>query len=82
MTDIQQNLFQHLMETRVRHMLPSGCYRHFSGMLEQQETALLETMTAAQKALFASYQDASAAVCDLEQQAMFLATWAAARELL
>ncbi|MDO4315627.1 MAG: hypothetical protein Q4C45_07595 [Oscillospiraceae bacterium] len=43
---------------------------------------MLEAMTDTQKTLFEAYQDAMAAVCGLDQQALFPLTWAAAHELL
>lgn len=82
MIAMQQALFEYLIEKPSWQLLPAACYRSSLHMREQREAALLAAMTEPQRALFEAYQNAVDAVCDLEQQAMFLATWAAARELL
>ena len=83
MIAMQQALFEYLIEKPSWQLLPAACYRSsLHNKREQWEAALLAAMTEPQRALFEAYQNAVDAVCDLEQQAMFLATWAAARELL
>ena len=82
MTDIQQHIFDYIMEEYVRQLLPPKYFWHYSRVLEQRENALLETMTDQQRDLFEAYQMAHYDRETLELQALFRATWSTAHELL
>ena len=82
MTDIQQHIFDYIMEEYVRQLLPPKYFWHYSRVLELRENALLEALTDQQRDLFGAYQNAQFERDLLEQQTLFRATWAMAHELL
>ncbi len=82
MTDIQQHIFDYIMEEYVRQLLPPKYFWHYSRVLELRENALLEALTDQQRELFDAYQNAQFERDLLEQQTLFRATWAMAHELL
>lgn len=76
------NLYCYLLESRINKFLPSEYFGPTSSRLIQQESALRETCSDQQRELLEQFQKSIALSHDQEMQALFLATWTVARELL
>lgn len=81
MTDLMQTLYNYLQENRARDFLSHKYFWYYSNVLDLLESALMNTLTDEQQELLEQYQDAVYECCDMEQQALFLATLSLAREL-
>ena len=81
MTDLMQAIYTHIEENCFREYLPREYYWHYQRVLEATDKALHSSLSDEQWALFEKYMDTKSCCYDMEQKAIFQATWAAAREL-
>lgn len=81
MTESMRILFHYITEKRICDFLHAPCDRLYSDLAEEQESALLDTLTDTQKVLWNKWYDAQMAYNFLYEQALFQAAFALAKEL-
>lgn len=81
MTDLMQAIYKHIEENCFREYLPREYYWHYQRVLEATDEALYSSLSDEQWSLFEKYMDTKIDCYIMEQEAFFLATWAAFQEL-
>lgn len=81
MTDLMQTICDCLLEDRYREFLPREYFWHLTRLFEEQESALLETLSDHQRDLLEQYESTQNRMHSHELEAMFQAAWRASREL-
>lgn len=81
MTDLMQIICDYLLENRYKEFLPREYYWHYTRLAEQQESTLLESLSAPQRDLLDQYESTRNLMHSRELEAMFQAAWHTAREL-
>jgi len=81
MTDLMQAIYKHIEENCFREYLPREYYWHYQRVLEAADEALHNSLSEEQWDLFETYMDTKITCYAMEQEALFQAVFAAAREL-
>lgn len=81
MTDIMQTICDYLLENHYQEFLPREYFWRYTGLVDELESALLETLSDDQRQLLDQYQTIRNMMHSHDLEAMFQAAWNAAREL-
>lgn len=81
MTDLMQAIYNHIQEKRFQEYLPQEYHWNYQRALNAADKALHSSLSDEQWSLFETYMDTKSYCYVMEQEAFFLATWDAFREL-